>query len=52
MAFNHGYRNHDVSRDTDFYYDDIVFSNSFIGTDGTGLDGNIQAAPMPPSGIR
>lgn len=47
MAFNHGYRNHDVPRDTEFFYDDVTFSNSFIG-----LAGNAVAPPAPPSNLR
>jgi hypothetical protein len=32
MKWEHAYRNHAVSRDMDFYYDDVVISDSFIGT--------------------
>ncbi|HHJ13866.1 MAG TPA: hypothetical protein ENJ79_05745 [Gammaproteobacteria bacterium] len=43
LSFNHGYRNHDVPVDTDFYYDDLAIGNSFIG-----LKGNGAAPPAPP----
>jgi hypothetical protein len=40
LRWEHGYRNHDVPRDTNFYYDDVVISDSFIGTGGSGTDPN------------
>jgi hypothetical protein len=30
--WDQGYRNHNVPRDTVFYYDGVVISDSFIGT--------------------
>lgn len=31
LRFDHGYRNHNVPRDTVLYYDDITIADSFIG---------------------
>ncbi|VAW73271.1 hypothetical protein MNBD_GAMMA15-655 [hydrothermal vent metagenome] len=47
MAYNHGYRNHDVPYDTDFFYDDVVISNTFIG-----LAGNGASPPSAPPNLQ
>jgi hypothetical protein len=38
MRWDHGYRNSDVPRETNFYYDSIVISDSFIGLDENHQD--------------
>jgi hypothetical protein len=41
LRWDHGYRNHHVPTDTNFYYDNVVVSDSFIG-----LEDNTQPNPV------
>lgn len=51
MRYDHGYRNHNVGRPTDFYYDQITIADSFIGLPPVGGSGS-DAAPAAPTSLR